>query len=106
MGNGMTWPINFTSPPPVGTCVHYYRGRVLRLVGASDYIRADGSRGWVLSWQSSDGKSCTSGARSKAVVWQKQPCATTLKSSGAVVAQGGAKTAQKRVCATAPLPPP
>ena len=72
MGNGMNYyPINFSDVPPIGHQHSYFRGTRLTLTEAAKYTKADGSEGNLLTWVSDDGRTCTSGLRSKSVTWSK-----------------------------------
>ena len=64
------YPINFESPPAIGTTIRYFRGRMLRLVDVTAHVRRDGTCSFILTWETSKGRRCTSGLKAKEVSWR------------------------------------
>lgn len=64
------YQIDFAAVPPLGTIVKLPSVRI-RLIGVEPYVRRDGRRSHVLTWQAEDGRVGTSGLRGKCVTWRK-----------------------------------
>lgn len=68
------YKICFDELPEIGCQIDYY-GNTITLIDCRDYIRKDGSNGWLLIWRRSDGVIATSGLRSHSLSypeWAKE----------------------------------
>lgn len=65
---------DFIEPPEVGH-LHKYHGYALRLVGVTPYVTRDGRNSFVLEWSSPDGRTGTTGLRSRAITWKREESA-------------------------------
>ena len=70
----MSCLIDFDSPPPIGHAVRVelrHRLRWCRLTSVEPYVRLDGARSFVLTWEDDKGYRYTSGLRSKSLTLAK-----------------------------------
>lgn len=60
---------DYQEPPRVGTRKEYFKGLMLTLSSVEPYTRKDGANGFILTWQTDDGRTGTSGLRCASLNW-------------------------------------
>jgi hypothetical protein len=65
------YAVSFADPPPIGTQIRYWGGRIATLLAVTPYVRRDGSHSFLLTWETDTGKVGTTGLRSKAMTWSR-----------------------------------
>lgn len=77
--------IEFDSPPPIGHAIRVklrHRLRWCLLVSVEPYVRRDGVRSFVLTWEDDKGYRYTSGLRAKSLTLAKHSLVADWRRSG------------------------